>query len=342
MESENIVKNNRNQLLNFLKGIACIGVVFIHIKFPGMTGEVVSKLFCFAVPVFFMIAGYYAFSCSEDTIKRRFFKILKIFTWGYFWFFTYTIALLKDGTEIEWLISHYTYKTIIKYVIFCTIDFAIPLWYLIAMLETYLLWFFVVKNRKENQLLKLMPILFIFYILPTTICETNDFSWFWQVNFISKALPWFLFGYYAHSIGKEKIDKRRRDSFSVIIALIGCFIALIPIMFKTNIKFSCIGSILYSISLFVMAIKHPKKTLFKPIEYIGDKLSLNIYIFYVFIADVISVTFKFVLKIDTKGTLFLWKTLITLVATIFFAFITEKMSQSIKLTKSKCNIGDIL
>lgn len=71
MESENIVKNNRNQLLNFLKGISCIGVVFIHIKFLEMIGKVVSKLSCFEVPVFFMIAGYYAFGCSENTIRKN-------------------------------------------------------------------------------------------------------------------------------------------------------------------------------------------------------------------------------------------------------------------------------
>lgn len=68
MESENIVKNNRNQLLNFLKGIACMEAIFRHIPFPGMIGKVISKLACFVIPVFIMIAGYYAFGCSEKKI----------------------------------------------------------------------------------------------------------------------------------------------------------------------------------------------------------------------------------------------------------------------------------
>lgn len=90
----------------------------------------------------------------------------------------------------------------------------------------------------------------------------------------------------------------------------------------------------YSISLFIIAIKHPGKTLFKPIEYIGDKLSLNIYIFHLLIAGSIGFAFKFILKINIEGILFLWfKPIITLVSTIFFAFIIEKINQIIKNKK---------
>lgn len=39
----NLQQSKRNQPLNFFKGIACMGVVFINIKFPGNTGEIISK-----------------------------------------------------------------------------------------------------------------------------------------------------------------------------------------------------------------------------------------------------------------------------------------------------------
>ena len=45
--------NQRNYFLNFLKGIGCIGVVFIHIRFQGEFGRAIHKLAQFAVPVFF-------------------------------------------------------------------------------------------------------------------------------------------------------------------------------------------------------------------------------------------------------------------------------------------------
>ena len=41
-----------NVKLNFLKGIACMGVVFIHITFPGLFGQIVLCASGYAVPVF--------------------------------------------------------------------------------------------------------------------------------------------------------------------------------------------------------------------------------------------------------------------------------------------------
>ena len=67
-----------NHKLNFLKCFACIGVVFIHITFPGRFGEIVRLGADYAVPVFFMIAGYYAWGKDTAVIKRRLIKMLKI------------------------------------------------------------------------------------------------------------------------------------------------------------------------------------------------------------------------------------------------------------------------
>ena len=37
------MKENRNTCFDFLKGLACIGVVLIYVPIPGVAGEVVSK-----------------------------------------------------------------------------------------------------------------------------------------------------------------------------------------------------------------------------------------------------------------------------------------------------------
>ena len=46
------VKSNLNIMLNFLKGLACIGVVFIHITFPGKVGEIIKYASAYGVPIF--------------------------------------------------------------------------------------------------------------------------------------------------------------------------------------------------------------------------------------------------------------------------------------------------
>lgn len=66
-------------MLNLLKGFACIGVVFIHVSFPGVIGGIIKHASAYAVPIFFLIAGYYSFSKNLNTIKRKLIKIVKIF-----------------------------------------------------------------------------------------------------------------------------------------------------------------------------------------------------------------------------------------------------------------------
>lgn len=349
METTNMEREDRNSFLNFLKGLGCIGVVFIHVMFPGLTGEVISKLSQFAVPVFFMVAGYYALGCSEAVVKRRLKKILKVFIYGYLLFLVYGLVgqLIKgNGIIMEWIKTNYTLKALIKSVIFCNIDFAIPLWYLIAMLETYILWYFVVKYKKEIFFVKWIPVLFLYNLFLTTICETNGFEWFWKINFVAKALPWFLFGYYVHSIGKEQIDKTKNVVLA-ICAVSGCVVALIPIIFDTTINFSCVGILFYATALFVIAIKYPDIVICKSIAYVGDKLSLNVYIFHVLVAGVIDFAFQLAFHVDTDGNVFLWiKPILTVIATIMFSWMLYNGKQLFikkrgrKMSQSEQTVGD--
>ena len=54
------MNKNRNPMLDFIKGIACICVVFIHVTFPDRFGLILKNICGYAVPLFFVIAGYYA------------------------------------------------------------------------------------------------------------------------------------------------------------------------------------------------------------------------------------------------------------------------------------------
>lgn len=50
-----------NKCLNFAKGVACILVVFIHCQFPPPVGRYVISIARAAVPLFFMVSGYFCF-----------------------------------------------------------------------------------------------------------------------------------------------------------------------------------------------------------------------------------------------------------------------------------------
>lgn len=62
----------RNNFLDYIKGIACIGVVFIHCSFPYVFGDIIANLAAFGVPMFFMISGYYLANNAGGEKFRRF------------------------------------------------------------------------------------------------------------------------------------------------------------------------------------------------------------------------------------------------------------------------------
>ena len=69
------MKKQRNYSLDLLKFISSFLIVCIHFKISGKTGELITIIARFAVPVFFMVSGYYSYNDDEHHIKN---KILNI------------------------------------------------------------------------------------------------------------------------------------------------------------------------------------------------------------------------------------------------------------------------
>ena len=314
----------KNDVLDLFKGLACISVVFVHVHFPGIVGIIVHRSFAsFAVPLFLMVAGYFAFGKDETVIKRRLFKILKIFLWSYAVFLLFRILLkIPQGTVLEWLSLNFNCTTPIKYIVFCTIDFAIPLWYLIAMVETYFVWYFAVKYKKEHNLMFVIPFLFVLKVVLTTYCETKHVPWMFKMNFLTEAMPFFLFGYYLRS--KEDFFKSIPYAVLFLTILAGCAFAACNVAFDVFIKMFSLGTLFYSLAIFVLAIKIPNKSYCRPLEYIGDKLSLNIYIFHSIINLVLLKSCMPLLGIDLHAGLLGWLyPFVIVVLSIAFAQVLE-------------------
>lgn len=305
----------KNVKLNLLKGFACIAVVFIHVSFPGLFGEITATASGFAVPVFFMISGNFAFGCSEQVIKRRLFKVIRIFLLSYCLFFLYGIfkSILSGTPVTSWLMENFNRHTLIDYLVFCTIDFAMPLWYLIAMIEVYLLWLLIIRTGTEQLSLKIMPLLFILLIVSTM------FSWSWRVNFLTQGMSWFLLGYYCNTDMYGKISTVSRSTL-IVSAFIGCVAVVLPAVLRSTVKFGMLGIIPFAFSLFALALKDPNVSICRPLEFIGEKLSLYIYLLHVPVRGVIIFLFGRVFRSNIYSKIFLWtKPLMVLLSTILIS-----------------------
>ena len=323
-------QTDRNNCLNILKCAACFGVVFIHITFPGILGDIVKYVSIFAVPLFFMIAGYYSFGCTYDKIKKRFIKIIKILIFAIIWWFLYNFAShIYSGTLIEWLASFFTWKTLVKFFAFCTISWAIPLWYLIAMAETYFVWIYIVKHEAEDKATKFTYLLFIFGTVLTVIVESLGLNWSYKINFLCRAMPWFMFGYLVNDRYESKFENVK-SSMLFLLAVIGWIITLSAVILKTAVNYYYVGVLLTAPSLFLIGVKNSNIKISKPVEYISEKLSLYIYIFHVLVSSALGFVIR-IIGIDRNGVYAFFHPILTLITSIAVAMAFAQITRNRKL-----------
>ncbi len=179
----------------------------------------------------------------------------------------------------EWIKEQFNWKALVKCIVFCTIDFAIPLWYLVAMIEVYIVWYFIVKTGNEKRALKLIPFLFLALMIQTSYCETKGLDWFWKMNFVTRAMSWFLMGYYLNTENAAWLKKWSNMKLA-ILDVVGCVILVIPTVFKVPVRFNIVGTLPCATGLFVLAINNSGKSINGFLEFIGEKLSLSIYIMF--------------------------------------------------------------
>lgn len=127
---------SRYEGLDILKAICAFLIVCIHAPFPGSAGGYITALARIAVPVFFMITGFFYDSVSSGGREvRQIKKIFLLFLYGNFLFFAYRLGIsLVKGSTAEYLHSAFTLKNLVKFVIFNESMFNGHLWYLGAIL----------------------------------------------------------------------------------------------------------------------------------------------------------------------------------------------------------------
>ena len=100
----------RNYSLDLLKFIASFFIVCIHFKVFGEVGDFIVVLSRFAVPVFFMISGYYSFNDDTVKLKQKIINILKFYFCAvvlYACFNVITMVFNGQLAEAKWYISTY-------------------------------------------------------------------------------------------------------------------------------------------------------------------------------------------------------------------------------------------
>lgn len=154
MMAETKVALHRNQSMELAKLAAACFVVFLHCRFPGAAGSLVAYFGNFAVPMFFMISGYFNFRASSGQILKRMKKMAALYLTGELLRILWLgfLTLVKGMPFVSFLqLILPDQENLTGWVIYQQPILSGHLWYLHAMVVVYFLYWVYVRFRGEDR-----------------------------------------------------------------------------------------------------------------------------------------------------------------------------------------------
>lgn len=290
------LQSARQESFDTLKFFLAFFIIVIHTGFTGYMGLWIRAIARIAVPLFFMITGYYLPIMPDGKFKKHFYKILylTVITTLFYILFGYVDSIVC-GNSFDSFLHTFDMKTICYWVLFnSTPPVAGHLWYFYALL--YVLIIIHVARR-----LKIMSLLYAF--LPLLLLGNYILSYFSFLayrNFLFTGLPYVLLGCLFRNKENQLVNMFRA-SRALIFGLITLCIAIGIEMFI----YKSIGAMVvrdhYLLTLpmvaciFILAIRHPHWGAGSFFNKMGRKYAAYIYITHPFIISLLSYGLSFIL-----------------------------------------------
>ena len=277
----------RNRCLDFWKGVSAIGVIFVHIMFPGSFGKLMCAVGSCGVLLFFIISGYAAHGGRETVCPKllaRFRRNLLL-----------TLAAIPAYLLATWFEvrstpggNWYFLKSAVKKPLFyfrllllgdLDIIHGDPLWFMFALLYGYLVFWLINRFGWQKIACRAMPFFILLRIGMVTYKNTTGADWHMCSNVLVSALPMMLLGY----VIAEKEEKVR--GFSDKAVILSCLLSAASVAVTVLVKpagydVSAPFKIWAAASVFVLTLKKPSQHIFRPVEKVGRDYSLHVYLWH--------------------------------------------------------------
>lgn len=268
--------------------IAAFFVVMIHNTGSFMYSDI-NCLYRFAVPVFFIISGY--FYCVPKEKKKARIKKIFILTMvtNIAFFLFYMVVSLKDAGIVNYLAKTFTIENTLKFVFLNASPFSEHLWFLSALLYCMIIDYFLsefLTKRKKLCIVLIVALLLCDLIFGkySLLLFNTEFDIVYLRNFIFVGIPYFYIGKLFNSVDVNKI---RINNISLMLLMV-LFCATTMLEKHTLMYFNLdatreqfLSTTLFSIAIFMLVLKNPLENtgrLLGYIAYSGRKYSLAIYV----------------------------------------------------------------
>ena len=220
-------KTGYNSCLDFIKGIACICVVFLHCAFPDPLGLVVKAISRYCVPLFFMVSGYYYLGDKTLGVaerNRKALHIVKITAWATLFYILF--GLFRSSlTHTVW--DEFSLYNIVAFLGFNQMFFVVSqMWFLFALLYVYIALIFINPDWYRRNSLRIASICLTLYVL---LAQGLHIGGIHVPNFVYK--NWLIEGFGFFSLGfvlhQYQDVLKVRNSVLLVIVFITSLLCLV-------------------------------------------------------------------------------------------------------------------
>lgn len=330
-KSDNL--ESRADNIDILKAICAFLIVCIHVPFPGKVGAYFTALTRVAVPIFFMITGYFysdtvARHREKQQIKKIFFLILEANLLFLLW--NVALNILKRDSIVIYIRSIFTSKNMLKFLALNESPLAGNLWYLGAILYVLVIVLLVDKLNCRKLLYYLTPILLITDLVLgkySLLIFHREFPYILVRNFLCVGIPYFCIG----NLIREKMCSEKWNKKVLWVLIIALAITcLVERFVLVNAGLNAtrdhyISTTFLAISLFVYALKSNWSN--AGLSLVGRTYSTWIYIIHpIFITIFAIITGKLCIKSIYRYV----APFVVYCATVIFLIILQKVKNAFK------------
>lgn len=328
MHTNNLTFSKRNYTLDFIKLLSAYMVVFIHIVFYGTLGTAMDTLARFAVPVFFMSAGFYSYNNSLSKLKHKIKNGFLLFITASVIHHLYYIicTLIADGlpTVVQFYKDLFTIKKSLNFIVWGeTLPYS-HLWFLIALVYVYIILYLLVKFHVKEQ----------FYYTLAVLCLAvhllfGEFLPLFNIsvptlhlrNFLFMGYPFFALGMY---LNKKKQEATAPSTFVYVLLLFaGAALSLLSRKIGQPAE-TYLGSVCMSIACFAIALKHPTPKFLAKFDGMSN-LYKYIYLLHVLVGDcIIRLAVYTNMNIASRTFGYLYPILVCFATTLLALFLQKK------------------
>lgn len=311
-----------NYCLDFIKGIACIFVVFMHCEFPGIMGIIVQAVSRFCVPLFFMVSGYFSYRAtnlqrgSAWLFNSKVRHIAKITINASLFYLTFVIIQSFLFDNVNW---HITLGRLGKFLLFNSPPIiAGQYWFLFALLYIYILYAIIERFNLQKYAYPFAGFMFISYIIMAQGMHLIGISipnMFYR-NFLVEGFAFFMLGHWIH---KNQADLKISNEVLIIIVVISTLLCLLERYLLGRDFGVNIVTIPQVFALFLYAINNPQKHK-GFIQEIGRRYSMYVYILHPFVWHTLEYLYEYYNIITNTVALYLMP-LIVLVISLLLSHI---------------------